>query len=143
MKNRVTIVAVVLALCIAASAAEKNLAQLKAEVSTAKPQDQAKLYAEIAKLEMDQAESLFIAGDIPKGQAAVAEVTTDCENAAKASIDAHKHLKETEISLRKISDRMGALSKSVDFESRPPVKAAGDRIDQVRNDLLNAMFKKK
>lgn len=143
MRNRLAIVALAVAFCVAAFAAERTLAQLKAEVATAKPQDQAKLYAAIAGLEMDQAESLFNSGDVQKGQAAVSDTTLDCENAAKAAVASRKRLKETEISLRKISERMDALAKSAEFENRPPIRAAVDRIDQARNNLLNAMFKKK
>ncbi len=143
MNNRLSIVAVAIGLCIAAFAADKTLSQLKAEVVSAKPQDQAKIYAAIAGLELDQAESLFTSGDVQKAQVTVSETTTDCENAAKAAVQSRKRLKETEIALRKISERMDALAKSIDFENRPPIKAAVDRIDQARNSLLNAMFKKK
>jgi hypothetical protein len=143
MSKRLAATAVALALCISGFAAQKTLAELKAEVASARPQDQAKLYTAIAGLEMDQAESLFSSGDGQKGLAAVSDTTADSENAAKAAVESRKRLKETEISLRKISERMETLSKSVEFESRAPMKAAVDRIDQARNNLLNAMFKKK
>lgn len=143
MNKRLAALALVSILCVAAFAAQKTLAELKAQVATAKPQDQPKLYAAIASIEMDQADNLFNSGDTQKGQVAVSQTTTDCENAAQAAVDSRKRLKETEIALRKISERMETLSKSVDFESRAPIKAAVDRIEQARNTLLNAMFKKK
>jgi hypothetical protein len=143
MKKCVATALVAFAIGVMAFAAEKTLDQLKAEVSNAKLQDQPRLYSSIATLEMDQAESLFSTNDAQKGLGVIATVTADCESAAKSAIDSHKRLKETEIALRKISDRMDTLSKSVEFESRAPIKAASDRVDQARNNLLNAMFKKK
>jgi hypothetical protein len=143
MKNIVAVVALLMAACAVSFAAQKTLAQLKAEVVSAKPKDQPKLYSEIAAREMEEAENLYSSGDISQGQAAVSDTAADCENAANAAISTRKRLKQTEIALRKISERMQALSKSADFENRPPIKAAVDRIEQLRNSLLNAMFKKK
>ncbi len=143
MNKLLAIGAIALLLCAAAVASEKTIPQLKAEVETAKQKDQPKLYAAIAELEMQQAERLFNSGDVQKGQAAISDTTVDSENAAKAAIESRKRMKETEISLRKISERMENLARSVEFESQGPIKSAVERIEQARNSLLNAMFKKK
>jgi hypothetical protein len=141
MKRWLKIAAVLAALCTLASAAEKALEQLKAEVASAKPKDQPKLYSEIAEQELKQAEALFAAGDSQKGNAAILETVQDCERAAKTSLETRKRLKETEISLRKMSERMENLAKGVEFESRDPIKSGIERVEQARSTLLNAMFK--
>lgn len=143
MNKLLALGAIALLLCAAAVASEKTLPQLKAEVETAKQKDQPKLYAAIAELEMEQAEHLFNSGDVQKGHAAISDTTADSENAAKAAIESRKRMKQTEIALRKISERMDDLARSVDFESRGPIKSAVERIEQARSSLLNAMFKKK
>lgn len=135
-------VAVLVVAATAMFAATETLEQLKARAADAKPQDQPKLYTKIADLEFKEANRLFDSGDSPGAQKMLSTVVEDCERATKASVSTRKHMKQTEISLRKISEQLNEIGKSIDFESRPPVQSAIDRIEQARNQLLTAMFSK-
>lgn len=123
-------------------AATETLEQLRARVDQAKPQDQPKLYTKIADLEFKEVDRLFEQGDVPNAQRALGSLVEDCEKAGKSSVTTRKHMKQTEISLRKISEQLEQIAKTIDFESRPPLQTAIERIDHVRNDLLTAMFSK-
>jgi hypothetical protein len=142
MRTRIAVISIFLALCGVMFAAEPSLQQLKTQVATANPKDQPKLYVKIAEIELKNVEALYNGGDIGKAPTAVAELATDCESAAQAAKTTRKHMKRTEIALRKIGSHLEALGRSVAFDDRPPIKQAGDRIEKARSALLDAMFSK-
>jgi len=142
MIRRVLLLFALVATCTAMFAASESLDQLKARAASAKPQDQPKIYVQIAKLELKNVEQLYKDGNAEQGPAALGDLASACVNAAQSAVSTRKHLKKTEIELRKISDRLQQMRTSVDFDSRPPFEAAVDRIEHSRTDLLNAMFKK-
>ncbi len=74
-------------------------------------------------------------------QAALTDVVEYGVRAAKEATNTGKRMKQTEIALRKISDRLDAIAKSVDVDTRPPVKDAIQKLEAARNDLLFRMFK--
>ncbi len=142
MKTKIAVLSIIFALCTVVLASQRSLEELKAEAAKASPKDQPKLYVEIAELELKSVEALYNEGDAEKGQQAVEQLTADCEAAAKASKTTRKHMKHTEISLRKIGERLNDIQRSAAFDDRPPIKAALDRIEQARTMLLDAMFSK-
>lgn len=142
MKTRLVFVILLFAVGTTLWAAEKSLDQLKASVATASAKDLPKIYVSIAQLELKNATAAFDGGDSATGQRSIGEVALSCENAAESAIKAHKRLKETEIALRKISERVDTMRKSVSFEDREPLAQAIDRIQAKRADLLNTMFSK-
>ncbi len=142
MKIRLVIISILLSICSAVFASERPLQELRAEAAKASPKDQPKLYVEIAQRELKDIEALYKEGDSEKGKQALEQLTADCESAAKASKTIRKRMKQTEISLRQIGERMNDLQRSAAFDDRPPLKAALDRIEQARTTLLDAMFSK-
>lgn len=142
MFKRLVIVAVLFACCATLLAREESLEQLKAQVTSAKPDDQPKIYVKIAELELKNVNTAFDGGDTQAGQVKLQDLTAACENAAKTSMATRKHMKQTEIALRKVSDRLEEIRKAVEFESRPPLQTAAERVEKARSDLLDAMFKK-
>lgn len=135
-------IVMVIAVALTAFAAEETLDQLKARVADAKPQDQPKLYTQIADLEFKEVDRLFESADSQGATKLLSTLVDDCEKAAKSSVTTRKHMKKTEISLRKIADQLEQIRKTIDYESRPPVQTAIERIEQARNELLTAMFSK-
>lgn len=122
------------------SLAGETLQQLKARVDAAHGGDQAKLCLEVASRELQQADNSFQAGDIQQGQAAVQEVVTYAERAGNAARVSGKHLKKTEIELRRIANRLDDIGRSLSFDDRVPLKAAVQRLEHVRTELLARMF---
>jgi hypothetical protein len=142
MTKRLLLLLIVFATCATMFAKNESLEQLKARVASASAQDQPKIYVRIAELELDNLNAAFNGGDAQKGQTALQDLTSACLSAAQTSVTTRKHMKQTEIALRKVSDRLDQIRKGVEFESRPPFEAANSRIEQARTELLNAMFKK-
>lgn len=136
------IVAVVFLSVTTLFAAKETIEQLREQVAQAQLQDHPKLYTKIADLEFKEVNRLLDEGDTTGAQKVLNTLAEDCEKAAKASLSTRKHMKNTEISLRKISDGLDQIVKTIEYENRPPVQAAIDRIETVRNELLTAMFSK-
>lgn len=142
MIRRLAIVAIVFLSVTTLFAAKETLEQLRERAAQAKIEDHPKLYTKIADIEFKEVDRLFEEGDSPGAHKVLATLVEDCEKAAKASLSTRKHMKKTEISLRKISEELGQIIKTIEFESRPPVQTAIERIETVRNELLTAMFSK-
>lgn len=142
MRTTLAVISILLALCGMMFAAEHSLQQLKEQVAKARPEDKPKLYVEIAEIELKDVEALYNSGDVEKGQASLADLTADSEQAAQTAKTTRKHMKQTEIALRKIGSQLEALSRSVAFDDRAPIKEAADHIEQARTALLEAMFSK-
>ena len=139
-------VAFILVLFAFAAFAQKQpetLEQLKARAEQAKPQDQVRLFMDVAQRQLQAADQAYTAGAIDQGKAAIEDVAAYAEKAGAAAVRTGKHLKRTEIDLRKMEQKLEAMRRSVEFESRPPLQAVGDRVEKVRTDLLNRMFRGK
>ncbi len=122
---------------------KETLEQLKARAAQAKPQDQVELFMQIGQRQVEAADKFYADNDVDKGKAAIEDATNYAEKAAEAAVNTGKHLKHTEISVRKLSDHMQAIWHTLAVEDRPPVKAATDRLDKLDSMLLDRMFKGK
>ncbi len=131
---------VLLMLCSAALAGNETPSELKARADAARGVEQAKLCMEYARVELEDSNVLFTNGEVDKAQAEVRQVVEYARKAADAASAAGKHLKETEIKLRKVQERMHDIGASLAFEDRPPVQQAVDEIDQIRTDLMIRMW---
>jgi hypothetical protein len=49
-------------------------------------------------------------------------------------------VKDTEIKLRKLAERMHDIGESLAFEDRQPVRQAVEQIQQIRSDLMVKMW---
>lgn len=123
-----------------ALAADESLPALKARAAAARGGEQAKLCLEYAHRLLEDANALFTNGDVEKAQREVGEVMEYGRNAADAASSSGKHLKQTEIDLRKLSKRMHDIAETLAVEDRPPLLKAVDDIEQIRSDLLARMF---
>lgn len=131
--------AVVVMLSTSLTAVE-TLTSLKAKADAAHGGEQAKLCLEYARLQLETANSLFADGQVDKAQAEIREVVDYSRKGAEAATSSGKQLKETEIRLRKLVERMHDIGESLAFEDRPPVHQAQDDIEQIRSDLMVKMW---
>ncbi len=132
--------AIVLLLTGIALAANNSLPELKARADAAHGGEQAKLSLEYAHRELEDANTLFTAGDVDKAQSEIGEVVEYSRKAANAASVSGKHLKQTEIHLRELSKRLHDIAETLAVEDRPPLLKAVDDIEQIRSDLLARMF---
>ncbi len=122
---------------------EESVDQLVARAESARPEDRPALYLEIAHLKVDLADKLYNAGNSDAGNASLQDVLSYSKKAADASIDTGKRLKGTEIALRKMAEKLRDVKRTVAFEDQSPIQQTIDQLEQMRTDLLSAMFGKK
>lgn len=113
---------------------------LKARADAAHGGEQAKLCLEYARQQLEHSNALFTDGQVDQGQAAIGEVVNYSRKGADAATASGKQLKETEIKLRKLAERMHDIGESLAFEDRPLVKQAEDELQQIRSDLMVKMW---
>ncbi len=140
MRYRAAILVLVLAAAVLALAKEESLQALKERAESAKPGDQPKLFLEVAEFQLKAADTAYQAGNADQGQQAVDDVAGYSEKAGSAAIASHKHMKKVEIKLRDMEHKLADMRRNVEFDDRPPLEAAINRMEKVRADLLKAMF---
>jgi hypothetical protein len=140
MRGAFSCFVLVLALVGVALAGNESTAELKARADASTGAEQAKLCMEYAQRELTDANTLFNQGDVEKGMGDIHEVVEYSHKAANAATASGKHLKETEIDLRKLGKRMHDIGQSLSFEDRDPVNKAVEEIEQIRSDLMIKMW---
>ena len=119
------------------------VAGLRKRAEAAEGGDRAKLFAEVARLEVEEANSKFNGGDADAAQAEVARATQDAQQATQSSLNTHKRMKQTQMSLHELSRRLDGIEHSVSAEDRPPLRKAVEKVQAMATELLEAMFKRK
>lgn len=112
----------------------------RSEAEAAREGRRAKLFVELARDEMEAADHAFTEGNVGLGQKLAAQAASDADTSGKAAVDSGKRLKDTEIDLRKLQTRTRDISRSLNFEDRPPIDKIVDRIEAMRETILNRMF---
>lgn len=130
----------VVAMAIGALAGTQTPDELKARADAAHGGEQAKLCLEYARMELESSNALFTSGDVDKAQAQIQEVVSYSRKAADAASSSGHELKQTEIKLRKLAERMHDIAATLAFEDRQPVHDAIDKIEQIRSDLMVRMW---
>ncbi len=113
---------------------------LKARADAAHGGEEAKLCLEYAHVQLEAANTLFNNGDADQGQADIREVVSYARKGAESASSSGKHLKDTEIKLRKLADRMHDIGESLAFEDRQPVRQAVEELQKIRSDLMVRMW---
>ena len=141
--RRLALTMLVLALASAGWAAkDEAVEQLKARVESARPEDRPELCIRIAQQQLRNADKLYTDGEVEQARAAVDDIVTYSEKARDASLQTKKRLKNVEIDVRKMADKLRDIKRTLAFEDEPPVEQAVRRLEDVRTTLLQAMFAK-
>lgn len=140
MRSCLRFAAIALMLPGIALAAAQTADEIKAKADAAHGGEQAKLCMEYARMQLEHSNMLFTDGDVDKAQAEIRQVVDYSRKGADAAAASGKQLKETEIKLRKLSERMHDIGQSLAFEDRAPVRQAIDEIEQIRSDLMVRMW---
>ncbi|HEY6970460.1 MAG TPA: hypothetical protein VJA94_14730 [Candidatus Angelobacter sp.] len=120
--------------------AQRDLEGLKQEADRAEGGHQAKLCSELAQYLVGVADQQFTQGNTDQGQATVQDILKYAQKARDASIKSHDQMKQTEIRLRETQRRVESLKRTLSVDDRPPLDEVERKIEQFRQDLLNAMF---
>ncbi len=121
---------------------EPSIEELKDRVAKASIADRPPLCIRISERQLAAANRLYVAGDVEKWQAALAEVAAYAELARDYAIQSHKHEKQSEIAIRKMARKLADLKHTVAHEDQKQIQDTIDRLERVRDDLLAAMFRK-
>jgi|SRR5208282_2176948 hypothetical protein len=141
--RRFALTMLLLALASAYGAAkDETVDELKKHVESARPEDRSELCIRIAQQQLRNADKFYIDGKIEEARAAVDDIVTYSEKARDAALQTKKRLKNVEIDVRKIADRLRDVKRTLAFEDQPPVEQAIRRLEDVRTTLLKEMFAK-
>lgn len=135
-------VALLLLVPVALAAEKETVDQMKERLPSVKPEESIALCTEIARRQLAAASAAYNEGNAAAGTDLVLEVGLYSEKATETATHLHKKEKQLEIRLREMAKSLNELRRSLAFEDQAPVKAAADRLESLRTQLLKDMFKK-
>lgn len=124
------------------AAKDATVAELKARLENARAEDRPDLCMQIARSQLRNADTLYKDGNVGQAAAAVDDIVTYSEKARDAATQTRKHLKNIEIDVRKIAERLRDIKRTLAFEDQLPVERAVRRLEDIRTALLQEMFAK-
>jgi hypothetical protein len=132
-----------LLLTSAVYAGEKpSVEELQRKIESAHGGKKAELLVQLARDQVEMADALYHDGNTDKAFNMLKEAGSNADQATSVSLDSGKRLKDTEIDLRKLSERTQAIRQEANFEDRKPFDTCIQGIEQDRSKLLDRMFKK-
>jgi hypothetical protein len=140
--RRIVICISILAAALALGAKDETVDQLKARFESARPEDRPELGIRIAQRELRDADALYASGPAEKARADVDEIVVYSEKARDAALQTNKRLKNVEIDIRKIADKLRDVKRTLAAEDQPPIEHAIRSLEDIRTSLLQAMFAK-
>jgi predicted DNA binding CopG/RHH family protein len=140
--RRFSIITLLLAL-VAMAHAQRSVAALKAEIAKTSGGHQAKLYAELAESVVGVANDQFNQGESVKGHETVQELLDYARKAHDGALSANSNRKEVEIHLRNAQRHLENVKRTLAAEDRPALDAVEKKLEQLRQDLLDAMWSPK
>ena len=130
------------ALTLCAAVKDEPVEELKSRVEHTRPEDRPALCIQIARQQLRNADQLYNDGKVEQARAAVDDVVTYSEKAHDAATLTKKHQKSVEIAVRKMSEKLRDIKRTLAFEDQPPVDRAIKRLEDIRTALLQEMFSK-
>ena len=143
--RRLAFLMLVVALALACSygaAKDETVDELKARFESARPEDRADLAIRIAQYQVRHADKFYSDGQVDQARAAVEDIVTYSEKARDTVTQTRKRLKNVEINVRKMAEKLRDIKRTLAFEDQPPVIQAIDRLEDIRTTLLKEMFAK-
>lgn len=143
MRTFFLISALLLTCSLLVSAKDKSLAEMIQEADSANVHDQPKLYVKISQNQVHAADKSYSSGNPDPGRTAVENVVLYSGKATEAAVQSGNRLKDTEIDIRKMADKLRDIKRNLNFDDQAPVQTAMDKLEEMRSKLLNRMFEKK
>jgi hypothetical protein len=118
----------------------ETLQELLARADSAKTDQQPKLYMDAAELQHKAATDALKANREDEFHTDLNGVVEYCDKAQAAAIKSKKHVKHTEIRIRKISGHLKEMKLDADVDDQPTVQKAIDQLEHFRTELLLSLF---
>jgi hypothetical protein len=138
----ISIYLITFSLVACAAAKDETVDELKSRFESARPEDRPELAIRIARHQLRNADKLYSEGSAEQARAAVDDIVTYSEKARDAAMQTRKHLKNVEIDVRRMAEKLRDIKRTLVFEDQPPVEQAIRRLEDVRTTLLKEMFAK-
>jgi flagellin-specific chaperone FliS len=122
------------------AAAEDRVAELKQKAKTEQGPELAEALAKLAYEHVLIADHHFTEGHPAEGHKTVAEVVRYAEQARDVAIHHGRKVKKAEITLRKAMRKLEDVRRSLAFEDQGEVAKAVERLQQIQDEILEAMF---
>jgi hypothetical protein len=129
-----------LALGLSASAAQKTIEELRAKLDKANGGERAKIYAEIAELQVPVADDQFNKGNSVEGHKTVNDIVETAAKARELAISSRDQRKEVEIILRNTQRLLENMKRTLAQIDRPAIDEAEKQLGNFRQELLDSMF---
>jgi len=140
--RRLALTMLLFALASAYGAKDETVDELKSRFESARPEDRPELGIRIAQHQLRDADKLYSEGNADPARADVEDIVTYSEKARDAAIQTKKRLKNVEIDVRKMAEKLRDIKRTLAFEDQAPVEQAIRRLEDVRTTLLKEMFAK-
>lgn len=124
------------------AAKDETVDELKARFESPHPEDRCDLAIRIAQHQLRNADKLYNEGQVDQATAAVEDIVTYSEKARDLATQTKKRLKNVEIDVRKMADKLRDVKRTLAFEDQAPVEQAIRRLEDIRTTLLKEMFAK-
>ena len=132
---------ILLALFVAAAYGEqKTVDQLIAEAAHADAAQQGHLYAEIAQKLVAVADKQFSDSESVKAHETVDQILQYATKSHDLVIQTRKKMKEAEKELRQCNRNLENMKRTLAAEDRPQVEAVQKKLEQLTEEVLEAMF---
>ena len=118
------------------------MAQLVDRAKTAPVDRQPEIYIRAAEQQLKIVTQLYNEGKADDARAGLNDVVAYADYATDTAIKSRKHVKNIEIELRKMAEKLRDLKRTLNFEDQPPVQTAMDHLENLRTNLLALMFGK-
>ena len=140
--RRLAFTMLLLALASAYGAKDETVDELKSRFESARPEDRPELGIRIAQHQLRDADKLYSEGNADRARADVDDIVTYSEKARDAAIQTKKRLKNVEIDVRKMAEKLRDIKRTLAFEDQAPVEQAIHCLEDIRTTLLKEMFAK-
>jgi hypothetical protein len=140
--THILLLTLVLALGALCGAKDETVDEMKARFESTHLEDRPGLGIRIAFHQLHNADKLYGEGNVEQARAAVEDIVSYSEKASDAATQTKKHLKNVEIDVRKMADKLRDIKRTLAFEDQPPVEQAVRRLEDIRTALLKEMFAK-
>ncbi len=120
--------------------AEQAAAELQQKADQANGAACAKLSLRAARQAMDDADRLYLGGNMQAAHDAVGVSVRYARRAVECTLESRKYQKSAEIELRGLIRRMNDVVRTLDSEERPQLTQAIAELEQERDRLLQAIF---
>ncbi len=139
---------IIVAVCLAAVSglasekSDQSLDQLEAKAEAARTEDRPSLYIEIAERQLKSTTAAYKESKTDDAQRDLRDVVLYAGKARDAAIQTGKKIKNIEIDVRKMGEKLRDIKRTVNFEDQAAIDSAIDELEKIRTDLLSHMFSK-